>query len=177
LEGLHLQPVKPVWCIYPGHEGNQSRVLGRFAAMASRLFHEQFLPSLIIRHTKAKKSAYARRRGERVTITNQLQTINLDPALEARITGRRVLVFDDYTTEAHSFETARNFLLNAGASDVVTIAVGKYSGDYLAYSPKPGVLWDSFTPARLTEANFETEVLAAIHDVNALEIFKPADGH
>jgi hypothetical protein len=171
MEGLHVQPVKPVWSIYPGHDGNTSRVLTRFATMASRLFHEQFLPTLILRHTKAKKSAYARKRGETVPISNQLRTINLDPGSEGRIANRRVLVFDDYTTEAHSFETSRNFLSNAGASDVVGIAVGKYAGNYYAYSPRPGVMWDSFRPAALEEKNFVSVHIPERHDVHALNIF------
>lgn len=171
LEGLHIQPVKPVWCIYPGHDGKQSRVLTRFAAMAAKLFSEQFLPTLIIRHTKARKSAYARTSGERITISNQLRTINLDPGLAARIEDRRVLVFDDYTTQAHSFETSRNFLLNAGAADVVGIAVGKYSGDYLAYYPKSGTRWESFGPSNLKDSDFEAFPLPEVIDSDALKIF------
>lgn len=171
LEGLHIQPVKPIWCVYPGHDGNLSRVLSRVAATASRLFSEQFLPTLILRHTKAKKSAFARARGEAVPISNQLRTINIDPEQEPKIRGRRVLVFDDYTTEAHSFETSRNFLLNAGAAEVIGIAVGKYAGDYYAYTPRAGVSWDSFAPAKLKDSDFDTNVIPSVIDVNALKIF------
>ncbi|MEN3331476.1 MAG: hypothetical protein V7641_841 [Blastocatellia bacterium] len=174
LEGLHLhgsQGGPTIWCIYPGHDGSQGRVLSTFAQVVSRLFHDNYQPSLINRHTPSIKSAYARWRGETVDFANQLKTINLSPALRRFIEDRTILVFDDFTTEAYSFEAARNFLYNAGAREVISIAVGKYRKPYYPHCPHPGVVWDSFAPANLEDRDFRIDAVEENYDLDAVTPF------
>jgi hypothetical protein len=174
LEGLHLRGSgRPaIWCVYPGHDGRQSGVLDQFANVASRLFHKSYEQSLIVRHTTAVKSAYARFSGKGVTIDNQLGTVHLDGRKRNEVGGRTVLVFDDFITQGHSFETARNFLYNAGAAEVISIAVGKYPVAYHVRSPKAGVQWDSFSPASLTGLDFDIRLVKEHLHASALQSFK-----
>lgn len=174
-EGLHLlgKPGKPnLWCIYPGHDRTQTGVLTEFARIAARLFRKRYEPEVIVRHQPAIKSAYARANRTPPTITNQLTTIHLAPTLRSRIRGRTILLFDDFTTYAHSFETARNFFLTAGAERVVAIAVGKYRAPYQARVPQPGVVWNNFAPTTLEEADFTADLMTAAYDAAALAVFR-----
>jgi len=84
---------------------------------------------------------------------------------------RQVLVFDDFTTNAYGFEAARNFLLNAGASSVINIAVGKYGKFYDVLYPKPETQWDSFLPASLCSEDFSFISIAGEIDEHALGPF------
>jgi hypothetical protein len=173
LEGLHRRDRAgklPFWCVYPGHDGAQTGVLNSFATIAARLFRERYTPDLILRHKPAIKSAYARYHNVPITIGNQLQTIHINP--QAKIVGRSVLVFDDFTTEAYSFETARNFLLNAGATSVICIAVGKYPGAYYARTLKPGVTWNSSIPSSLDGSEFVETYMTFSQDARALTCFQ-----
>ncbi len=171
LEGLHLPHAnqRPIWCLYPGHAGEQTGVLDDLATFGARLFREPYADSLIYRHQRAIKSAYARTRGEQPTLANQIGTIHLRRPPE--VAGRRVLVFDDFTTEGYGYETARNLLLHAGATDIYGIAVGKYRRPYIAHVPRSGIVWDSYQPVPLDDTAFTHEAVREHYDVAALNDF------
>ncbi len=173
LEGLHLcvDGRGAIWCVYPGHTGMYTSVLTGFIEMMSRQFRAHYLEKLIQRHTRAIHSSYARPRGYAPNMDNQLQTIQLNPRARRKIMDRTVIVLDDFTTRGHSFETARNFLLNAGAKSVICIAVGKYSRAYLARYAYRGVAWDSFAPSTLTEQDFAATPVQAVIDGDASASF------
>jgi phosphoribosylpyrophosphate synthetase len=82
-----------------------------------------------------------------------------------------VLVVDDFTTEGYGFETARNFLLNAGAKKVICVAIGKYLKPHKIFSPVLGTTWDSFDESHLTLEDFETTSIEPQIDEKALENF------
>lgn len=174
IEGLHLKgnfAKVPLWCLYPGHAGAQTGALESFAAIGASLTKVHYLADIIQRHSRARKSAFARFNEENLTIENQLKTIKLNEGYKSKIAGSRILVFDDFTTDAHSFETARNFLLNAGAAEVVCIAVGKYGSNYSAYTPRDARTWNSFQPTNLAENDFNLEPLTSTVDLQALNEF------
>jgi FMN phosphatase YigB (HAD superfamily) len=176
LEGLHLRGNngKPIWCLYPGHEGKYGSVLESFSMMCSRLFREQYKQELIQRHTNAPSSKEIRLARKTVEIDTQLQTIQLNPQYKDKIMDHPVIVIDDFTTEAYGFETARNFLINAGASSVICIAVSKYGiypKLYNAFYPKSGIKWDSFAPTPLTTGDFDFTRITARFNKNALANF------
>jgi predicted amidophosphoribosyltransferase len=175
LEGLHLRsrPRKPIiWGIYPSHKGSQTGVLERIATLTSRMFREAYVPGLIYRHTPAVQSHKARQRGERTTLSNQLQTIHLDPDLRNKVRGRCIIIIDDFTTGSNSFEAARNILYNAGAAEVVCIAVGKYPVPYNSRSPVSRVSWDSFSPTtHLKDADFGFKSVREHRNEAALGLF------
>lgn len=175
LEGLHLTGSgrRLIWCMYPGHDGHYTSVLDAFITMISRQFHERYIPSLIQRHAPAIHASSARYQGNasRVTLDNQLQSICIDPSMGGKIVGQSVIVIDDFTTQGYSFETARNYLLNAGAISITCIAVGKYPGRYYARSPKDGKAWNSFASSPLTESDFTSKLVQPLIDADALASF------
>ena len=171
LEGLHLRgtPGKPlIWCVYPAHLGGQTGVLVDFSVLMSRLLREQYRQDLLVRHRPAIKSATARYRGQHPPIGNQFQTVVLNTSSRDKIVGRTVIVLDDFTTYAQSFETARNLLLNAGAAEVIAVAVGKYNVPYMAQSLKDGVLLDSFAHNHLDADSFDQREVNAVFDPQAV---------
>lgn len=181
LEGLHLKGEgrKLTWCMYPGHKGDYEPILDDFVKMISMQFHEQYVQDLILRHREAKHTSSIRYRisiGKHSepppTMDNQLQTIQLNLMKKKNITDRTIIVIDDFTTDGYSFETARNFLLNASAKSVICICVGKYPKTYLARSPKDGIKWDSFSPALLlTENGFNITAPKSVINYKALKTF------
>jgi len=173
LEGLYLTDAgrKLTWCMYPGHDGQYTPILDSFVTMISRQFHEYYLPELIQRHTEAIRSSSARSRRQTLNMDNQLQTIQLNPVMREKITKRSMIVIDDFTTQGFGFETARNFLFNAGAESVTCIAVGKYPKPYIARYPKDGITWDSFMPVSLTENDFAFNTVRSIINDQALRFF------
>jgi len=174
LEGLHLKGLysKPIWCMYPGHDGVFTPVLDNFITIVTRLFREQYRQGLIIRHTFAPSSSRTRWVDRQIpTIDTQFRTIHLDPTARERLRNQTVIVIDDFTTGGHSFETSRNFLYNAGVNSVICVAVGKYGSSYEALYPKAGVKWDSFSPSHLTRSNFDSNRLSLSIDANALTVF------
>lgn len=174
LEGLYLNSAgeKPIWCLYPGHDGDYTSVLSKFITMIARLFREKYVQDLILRHTPSIKSSAARARRNYPKMDNQLQTIHLNPAMKNKIEGQSVIVIDDFTTYSQSFETARNFLLNANAKSVACIAIGKYPIQYDARSPKFCVNWNSFEPCNLTENDFDSKLVSASTDISAISLFE-----
>jgi len=173
LEGLHVRggSGKILWCLYPRHDGQYGSVPDSFIVMISRLFREHYQPQLIMRHTDAPSSSQTRIRHGLPTLDTQLQTVHLHPAMRTGILRKSIIVIDDFTTDAFGFETARNFLFNAGAGSVISIAIGKYGTTYDAFYPKPGVHWDSFRPSSLGSADFHFTRMPSRMDNNALEHF------
>lgn len=170
LEGLHMDD--PVWCVYPNSDCTYTSVLDKFLDVAARLFRDRYCGNLICRGRTVPSSRHLRKRREQPLLSTQLRSIYLNPAHQARVSGRPVIVVDDFTTESKAFETARNFLLNAGASSVMCIAVGKYGNNYTVYAPKSNTNWDSFViNPDLEENDFFVSWVQGTIDRNALGIF------
>lgn len=166
---------QPIIALYPGHDGAQNPALSRLLNLGSKIFRTSFLPDLIIRHRPAIKSAFARHKNQVVDINNQLQTIHLNPEYRSKLNGKRVIVIDDFTTRGFGFETARNLLYNAGASEVISVSVGKYGARTNIFTLRSGIVFDSFAPLDLTDSDFEAvEVFGRIDRV-ALDHFRPSE--
>jgi len=86
----------------------------------------------LIRETEAPDTSLVRVRARSegripdVSIATQASTVRLGDKYRGKLGGKRVIVFDDFTTSGMSLEWARNLLLAAGASNVVTLTIGKY---------------------------------------------------
>ena len=95
-----------------------------------------------------------------VDFLNQINTMQLNGK---SIEGKSILVIDDFTTAAYSFECARNLLLEAGAAEVVSVALGKYRLQQCTEAPRPGYHWDAFQPKTHAGTSFleSTESCAA----------------
>lgn len=160
------------WTTYPGHtQGSTNDVMGGFLEIAAKLFRDQYLDNLFIRHKDAQKSAYARHAREIVYFTNQTNTIHLNPQLKTKIRGKRILVIDDFTTKGYSFECARNILYYAEAEEVVCVSIGKYGPNYLIQTPKDSISWNPYTSQSFNENDFNKIEMRGINDQNAFMEF------
>ena len=113
------------WTSMPGHRGALDKTLEPTLDLAAKLSRKKYIPDLFIRTKDADRSNYAHQQGQfDEAMKNQLETlaINAKPS----VIGKRVLVLDNYLTYGSTFEAARNLLYAAGASEVVSVAVGNY---------------------------------------------------
>ncbi len=143
------------WTFYPGHSG-QPKAERYHAALdpASKIFRGTYAQDLIIRHTPAEKSAFARHAGRTPTFTNQTNSIHLNEKYRKKLQGSTVLVVDDFCTDGNSFECARNYLLAAGAQKVDCISIGRYGTWYQVRSPRPDLHWNVWSPQTFVEQDF-----------------------
>ena len=155
------------WTVYPGSRrtSGANASLAPFIANAARLFRKSYVGDLLIRHTDALDSGQTRAQGGQVGFSNQINTVQLNPAHRRKIEGKRIVVVDDFETNGYSLECARNLLLLAGAASVTCIAIGKYQmrGQGYArtvYAPQSGYSWDPFATTTDHEAaNFQRAVV------------------
>lgn len=128
--GLHkrIDLVAP----YPGHkQGSAFNVIAEPMLTFTKCFNKAYLSDLIVRHTTATKSAFARSSGQKLDHLNQLNTINLNqyplnprgsgntPYKNCPLTkGKTVLIVDDICTRGYSLEAARIYVEQTGANVV-----------------------------------------------------------
>ena len=141
-EGLHREV--DYWTIYPGHGGGPSPAFAPYIDLVAKLFRDRFIPDLLVRHTPSRKSAFARYGGNSVDFYNQIDTIHVNSEYRNQIQGKRILVFDDFTTQGFALECARNLLLAARCSEVIGVTIGKYQTDTNIFVPERGYAWDAF---------------------------------
>jgi adenine/guanine phosphoribosyltransferase-like PRPP-binding protein len=151
--GSGIPQAADTWTIYPGSKraSGPNASLVPFMTAAARLFRGSYVPDLLIRHTDALDSGQTRYAGQCVGFSNQINTMQLNPAQRKRITGKRVVVVDDFETDGNSLECARNLLLQAGAAAVTCISIGKYNMKNQGISrnvlaPSDGYDWDPYAP-------------------------------
>lgn len=162
------------WTIYPGSRGAPNEAMGSFLNIAAKLFRQGCKENLIVRHKPSIDSGTARYKKLTVGIENQVNTIclNDDATIQRQIQGKRILVVDDFTTEGHSLECARNFLFQGGAADVVGVCLGKYGYYHSIANPRAELAWDPFTPTTFDEGDFTQSHVSAIVDHVALDSFR-----
>lgn len=118
--------------------------MGDFLSVAAKLFRNKYVDDLFERHTPARKSNVAFREGGiEESLRNQLTTMRLTERYRDMITGKRVLVLDNFLTWGPSMETPRNLLFGAGAKAIIAVGVGKYGPSYHIASA-PAEPWDPF---------------------------------
>lgn len=141
--------------IYPGHKANSvNPLLKTFSSYLAKAFTQRFIPDLLIRHAEAPKSQFIP--GDKRSIFNQFQTIMVNDAHQRRLkykSGKTILVLDDFTTSGCSLETARRMLLQAGAKQVVGMAVAKYRQTHTVTRITRD--WNPYEPCTLTEEDIE----------------------
>ncbi|PEA83814.1 phosphoribosyltransferase [Bacillus pseudomycoides] len=115
------------WGIFPSSSGILNEELEELKERCRYLTNKKMNEPLFIRHTPVKKS---RNTDHDIRLkqgcVKHFDSIILNPYYSNKIKGKVVCVIDDYTTNGISFETARNLLLNAGASKVILVALGRY---------------------------------------------------
>ena len=152
------------WTTYPGHTGAPNSIMGNFVDIAAKLSRNKHSPSLLQRHTPAKKSRDARGTGDWTgALRNQIDTIRVGDEYREKLIGKRILLLDNFLTWGFSMECARNMLLNAGAAEVVVACIGKY-GQRVRVIASPTSEWDAFAIDRPDAETFlQDQRLGDVH--------------
>ena len=91
-----------------------------------------------------------------------------DDASPAGLRRLGVVVFDDFITEGYASEVSRNWLLQLGAADVVSVSIGKYGTRYSIETPT-----DAWDPCRATTGlTFSERTVAQQVNPDALPEFR-----
>lgn len=162
------------WTTYPGSDGGTNTAMDEFFDIAAKLFRDKFKPRLLVRHSPAVDSGEARVAGKSVSFMNQVRTVclNDDPATIEQIRGKSIVLIDDFITDGYSSEWARNLLLEAGAANVIAVAIGKYGYNFHCASPQAGISWNPFEPSKLSATDFTFLPARGTFDNNALSCFR-----
>jgi hypothetical protein len=119
-------------CPFPGH--NPAAIAGirdlldGVMSQFGKCFRKPYLPNLIVRHTQSQKSQYLK--PAQKSFVNHLNTISLNqrprrydrlepPKGALSLTGKRVLVVDDFITNGRSLDTARAYIEAARGSAIL----------------------------------------------------------
>lgn len=86
---------------------------------------------IFIRHN-SMKSKHSSNPNERINnkCAKDFDTLVLNPELRVAIKGKVICIIDDYITNGYSAESAKHILLNAGASKVIFLSMGKFGIKY-----------------------------------------------
>jgi hypothetical protein len=148
-------------CTFPGHNpastGGIRTLLDEVMSRFGKCFRKTYFPDLIIRHTRSEKSQYLK--AHEKTFLNHLNTIHLNQKPRSydnptprktplSLTGKRVLVVDDFITNGRSLDTARAFIAAAGANAMLFSWLKTVNTAFLHMSPDPKL--SSFQPCALT---------------------------
>ncbi|MEU8351362.1 hypothetical protein [Streptomyces sp. NPDC048845] len=155
-------PHRSLFCVYPSSSpGRVSRQLAGFLTKAKAMVGSYYRESLLERVTQAPDTSLERVKRNRgqastadISIAAQARTVRINPGHRGKLTGKTVVVFDDFTTEGTSIEWARTLLLRAGAAEVIALTVGKYGSRHTRYELRPGTAVDPFDVNDLTAADF-----------------------
>lgn len=127
---------------YPGHsQYSNPTVMEAALIIFAKCFRKTYLKDLIIRHTKAIKSAFARYNQEHLDCFNQLNTIYLNEFPLKKENGERykksplksdkiVLIIDDFCTQGYSLEAARVYIEQTGAKTICLSLLKTINRDY-----------------------------------------------
>lgn len=158
------------WTTYPGSSGGVNPAMQDFLNSVAKMFHDRFIPDLLIRHAQAKDSGETRANGGSVDFINQVSTVRLND--DHSVEGKKILLVDDFITEGHSIEWARNLLLQAGAASVVNVSIAKYGPRFWSEACKSGSEFDPFSPVHLGMSHFRTIQHTGTLDGEALRYFR-----
>lgn len=149
LEGLIT--ANPLICVYPSsRRGKVNGQLEDYLDKAAKLFHGYYRDDLLVRAADAPDTSLARwearQRGvdAKVSISTQATTVHLGAKYRGKLSGKTVIVFDDFTTKGMSLEWARLVLDAGGAENIILLTIGKYGSIHCHYDLAPGVTINPF---------------------------------
>ncbi len=151
------------FCVYPSSTpGRVSPQLAEYLERAKVVVGAFYKGDLLQRVVQAPDTSIERWKASKgrpaadISIATQAQTVRVNPDYRGKISGKTVVVFDDFTTTGMSLDWARTLLTTAGAAQVIVLTVGKYPKPHTYYTPNPDVSIDPFTTNPLTFADFTT---------------------
>lgn len=114
-----------LWGVFPSSGNNVNREVEQLKDSCRYLTGKKIDKPVFIRHTPVQKSHYTDNQVRlEVGCEKHFKSIILNPNI--KIKNKVVCIIDDYLTNGTSFETARNILLNAGAKQVILLALGRF---------------------------------------------------
>jgi hypothetical protein len=149
-------------CSFPGHNpaatGGIRAVLDSVMTRFAKCFSKPYLPDLILRHTMSRKSQYLR--PEQKTFANQINTIHLNrrprrydrpapPKKPLSLTGKQVLIVDDFITNGRSLDVARAFIEAAGATAILFSWLKTINTNFFHMFPDPPLT--PYQPSAITD--------------------------
>jgi hypothetical protein len=157
-------PGQSFFCVYPSSTpAKDSPQLAGFLERAKVMTGSSYKEDLLERVVQAPDTSLERWKKSTgqsstrdISIAAQARTVRVNPNYKRKITGKTVIVFDDFTTEGTSIEWAHTLLSEAGAARVIALTIGKYPSRHTVYRLRPGVTIDPFTTNDVTLADFLT---------------------
>lgn len=120
-----------IWTIMPSSGTKLNKTMQKIKEQCRFLTSKRFdtiQNPLLIRHSQTMKSHYTNKQNRlSIGAAKHLNSIYLNPYYKDKIYGKTVTVLDDYITNGISFESIRNLLINAGASHVNFVAIGRFT--------------------------------------------------
>ena len=173
LEGLLCEGRNKADCvIYPGHSTiSQPPPVIEAALVGLKFVRTNFPKNALVRWSDAVHSSKSRieRQHHRVLFANQPSSVYVPASY--KVTGKRVFVLDDFTTDGFSLEAARNLLLESGAERVTALAFGKYPKRHTIAVPDPRNALKPHEQRRYTDDDFNLSSVQAVEDAAALSEF------
>lgn len=164
VSSLYLEGIvetNPLLTVYPSSQPDKSnKSLEPLFRLASTFFRGYFRQDLLIRGKPAldmsleRVAAKRENRPSQASFLTQATTVHLNPDYEKKLSGRTIVVFDDFTTAGYSLEWARNLLYTAGASRVILVTAGKYRRYHTIYQPAPETWVTPFQLQEYTSSSF-----------------------
>lgn len=116
-----------IWGVFPTSSGAINNEIEELKERCRYLTGKRYNQPIFLRHTSVKKS-HETRHDERLNVgcVKHLESIIINPYYNKKLKGKKICIIDDYLTNGISFETARNLLINAGASEVILLALGRF---------------------------------------------------
>ena len=162
-----------VWSYYPSSDSKNTgqEIMTEFSELARTTFGKRNKGPLIIRHKASMKRHLSG--GDRNDPRSQLDTIHLNPDYRGKLSGKTVVVMDDYLTRGVSFGVAASLLKVAGAAKVIGVSMGKFGNASNIYNIE--LQCDPFSPLgkyRVISRNSMTGTYAADAKLQFLKKFK-----
>jgi hypothetical protein len=121
------------FAVYPSSTpGNPNPTFNEFLGPAAKFFHGWLKENMLYRAVQAIDSSMARAQSQQVPFTNQTNTVHLhqDYVGSRHLVGKKVIVFDDFTTSGMSLDWARSLLYSGGAERVILVTFGKFGQNH-----------------------------------------------
>ncbi|WP_055068968.1 phosphoribosyltransferase [Clostridium massiliamazoniense] len=119
------------WGIMPSSGTELNKDMLDFKEKARILMYGKKEAPIFLRHTKTFKSHDPQNKDkDRIPCDRHFETIQINPAYKGKLKNRVVCIFDDYTTNGTTFETARNLLLKENVKKVFFVSLGKFGNGY-----------------------------------------------
>lgn len=127
-----------LFTVYPSSKtGKRNPVLEIFLKNVAKFFKGYYVDDLIIRTHDTFDTSLERKQERRhnATFLVQANSVCLNQKWKDRISGSKVVIFDDFTTEGFALEWSRNLLQSAGALQTILLTIGKYPRPYQMHTP------------------------------------------